>query len=385
MKRFLCIVMVGLFVSNALAQFNFSGDVQYGFRYEWNALHAMPDSTRGDYTNRYAWDLKGSMTKDNLFFGVRLSNPMGSGTENIADNLSSVSQGNFNPVSIPELYFKWTLSRFALSAGIIPVEGNTVLDLVMYEGVKYFTYKINTNPGDNLHAGDSPWSDQMNNSQKGVALNYDLRRSDGFSLKIGVLSALAKDTFSYIYKPGTRFNNDQVRFMLTLPMAYKGSFITVMPIFHVRTSVAQDSAGKYSNNSYAGGLDFGIKPINLIAAKLGFAYGTYKNDVQKNDPGYKAINPFGLLAYAGFIVKPGYGEFDADFNYSLAQDKLNMFVHNDSIFDRHYQLFYMDIKYGLPIKNLTFMPRLRLWHRFDDVYGNTLTTIRPEFIVSAGF
>jgi hypothetical protein len=168
-------------------------------------------------------------------------------------------------------------------------------------------------------------------------------------------------------------------------MSIGGSFITAMPIFHVRTSVAQDSAGKYSNNSYAWGFDFGIKPIDLFAAKLGFAYGTYKNDVQKNDPGYQAINPFGLLAYTGFIVKPGYGEFDADFNYSLAQDKLNKYVLYGTITNRHDQLFYMDVKYGMPVKNLTIMPRFRLWHRFNDVTGNTLTTIRPEFILSAGF
>jgi hypothetical protein len=368
-----------MFVANIQAEVNFSGDIQYRFRYEWNALHAIPDSTRGDFTNRYMWNLKGSVSKDNLFFGVRLSNPLGAWTENIADNISNVSQGNYNLVSVPELYFKWTVQKFALSAGIIPVEENTVLNLVMYEGSKYTDFKKN------IYVGDNPWCVQMNNSQKGMALDYGIKETGDFSLKIGVLSAMAKDTMSYIYKPGEKFNNDQVRFMLTLPMAYKGKFITAMPIFHVRANIFESASGMYSNHSYAGGLDFGTKPINMLAARLGFAYGAYKNDVQKNDPGYKAINPFGLLAYAGFIVKPGYGEFDADFDYSLAQDKLNMYVLNGIITNRHDQLFYMDVKYGMPVKNMTVMPRFRLWHRFNDVTGNTLTTIRPEFILSAGF
>jgi hypothetical protein len=283
------------------------------------------------------------------------------------------------------MYFKWTVAKFALSAGIIPVEENTVLNLVMYEGVKYGTYKINASPGDNLNIGDNPWCVQMNNSQKGVALNYGIKESGNFSLKVGVLSAMAKDTASYIYKPGEKFNNDQVRFMLTVPMAYKGSFITAMPIFHVRTNIFQSANGMNTNHSYAGGLDVGIKPIDLLATKFGFAYGTYKNDAQKNDPTYTATNPFGLLGYVGFIAKPGFGQVDADFDYSLAQDKLNTNLGGIKFEDRHYQLFFMDLKYGMPIKNLTFMPRFRLWHRFNDVTGNTLTTIRHEFILKAAF
>jgi hypothetical protein len=385
MKRLFAVAVLALWVTGTQAEVNFSGDIQYRFRYEWNVLHAIPDSTRGDYTNRYMWNLKGSYTKDNLLLGIRLSNPLGAATENIADNLSYVTQGNYNLVSIPELYFKWTVAKFALSAGIIPVEENTVLDLVMYENVKYAAYKNNASPGDNARAGCDPWPVLMNNSQKGVACNYGIRQTENFSLKVGVLSSVGKDTTSFIYKPGEKFNNDQVRFMLTLPMAYKGSFITATPIFHVRTSIFQSSNGMYSNHSYAGGLDFGIKPINLIAAKLGFAYGTYKNDVQKNDAGYKATNPFGLLSYAGFIVNPGYGEFDADFDYSLAQDKLNTLGTGGVFLDRHDQLFFMDLKYGMPIKSLIFMPRLRLWQRFNDVTGNQLMTIRPEFIVKAVF
>ncbi len=385
MKRLFGGALLALFVSGVQAQINFSGDVQYRFRYEWNALHAIPDSTRGDYTNRYAWNLKGTYTKDNLLFGIRLSNPMGSATDNIADNLSYVTQGNYNLVSVPEFYFKWTVEKFALSAGIIPVEENTVLDLVMYENVGYAEFKNTTNPADNLHAGSDPWSDLMNSSQKGVALSYGIKQSGDFGLSVGLLSAMAKDTMSYIYKPGTKFNNDQVRFMLTLPMTYKGSFITAMPVFHVRTCVASSANGEYANNSYAGGLDLGIKPADLVAARFGFAYGTYKNDVQENDPGYVAHNPFGLLAHMGYVVKPGYGELSADFNYSLAQDKDSMYLQNDTVWNRHDQLFFMDLKYDIPIKNLTFMPRFRLWHRFNDVFGNSLMTVMPEFIVKASF
>jgi hypothetical protein len=379
MKRLEAVVFIGMSIACSFGEVNFSGDIQYRFRYEWNALHAIPDSTRGDYTNRYAWNFKGSVTKDNLFFGLRLSNPNGPGSDNITDNISTVAQGNYNLVSIPEMYFKWTVSSFSASAGIIPVEENTVLDLVIYEYAKYIDYKRN------IYAGTDPWCTLMNNSQKGVSLNYNLKESGDFTLKVGLLSAMAKDTTSYIYKPGEKFNNDQVRFMLTVPMAYKGSLITAMPIFHVRTNVYQSAGGMQSNHSYAGGLDFGVKPMDLFAVKLGFAYGTYKNDAQQNDTGYAPVNPFGILSYAGFILKPGYGEIDADFDYSLAQDKLNRYVLNGVVTDRHDQLFFMDLKYGMPIKNLTVLPRLRLWHRFNDVTGNTLTTIRPEFILKAAF
>jgi hypothetical protein len=225
----------------------------------------------------------------------------------------------------------------------------------------------------------------MNNSQKGISLNYDVKQYGDFTVKAGLLSAMAKDTTSYIYKPGEKFNNDQVRFMLTVPMAYKGDFITAMPIFHVRANAYQSADGMQSNNSYAGGLDVGIKPVNLIGVKLGFAYGTYKNDAQKNDSGYAPVNPFGLLAYTGFFVRPGFGEISADFKYSLAQDKLNKYVLNDTVTNRHDQLFFMDLNYGMPIRNLIIMPRFRLWQRFNDVTGNTLMTIRPELILKASF
>ena len=389
MKRLFAATLLCLAFASSYGQINFSGDVQYRFRYEWNALHAIPDSTRGDYTNRYAWNLKGSLTKDNMFFGLRLSNPQGYATENITDNLSTLSQGNYNMVSIPEMYFKWIVSRFCVSAGIIPVQGNTVLDLVIYEYAKYIDFRKN------IYAGTDPWCNLMNNSQKGVSLNYDVKQYGDFTVKAGLLSAMAKDTASYIYKPGEKFNNDQVRFMLTVPMAYKGDFITAMPIFHVRANAYQSADGMQSNNSYAGGLDVGIKPVNLIGVKLGFAYGTFKNDAQKNDSGYAAVNPFGLLAYTGFVLKPGFGEISADFKYSLAQDRLNKYVlithdqlTNSVITDttnRHDQLFFMDLNYGMPIRNLIIMPRFRLWHRFNDVTGNTLMTIRPEFILKASF
>ena len=101
MKRLFGGALLALFVLGVQAQINFSGDVQYRFRYEWNVLHAISDSTRGDYTNRYAWNLKGTYIKDNLLFDIRLSNPMGSATDNIADNLSYVTQGNYNLVSVP--------------------------------------------------------------------------------------------------------------------------------------------------------------------------------------------------------------------------------------------------------------------------------------------
>lgn len=385
MNRFFAVALLGLCAASTQAEINFSGDIQYRFRYEWNVLHSIPDSTKADYTNRYMWNFKASVTKENLFFCIRLSNPNGAATENISDNLSYVTQGNYNLISIPEMYLKWTVAKFALSAGIIPVEENTVLNLVMYEGIKYAAYKNNNSPGDNARAGCDPWIVLMNNSQKGVSLNYGIRQTKDFSLKVGLLSSMAKDTAPYLYKPGEKFNNDQVRFMLTLPMAYKEGYISVMPIFHVRTNIFQSAVGMKTNHSYAGGLDFGIKPLSLIAAKLGFAYGTYKNDAQKNDPGYVGTNPFGLLSYAGFIVKPGYGEIDAGFDYSLAQDKLNKLGTGGVFLDRHEQLFFMDLKYQMPVKNLVAIPRLRLWQRFNDVTGNQLMTIRPEFIVKAAF
>jgi hypothetical protein len=366
----LLFLSAGAITLAAAAKFDISGDAQYRLRFEQNDVHAVSstatvDSLKYDYTNRYAWNLKATVTAaENLMFGIRLSNPSGSSSDNIADNLKAVGENGYNILAVPEFYFKWSYSLISLSAGIIPVAENTVLNLALYENNGY------------LNAGADPWSVRMNNSQKGIFLETRCFQNAGNSVGVNLLWVSAADSGASLTQPAEQQRRDQFRFMAAVPFVRKALKLSVMPVFHLRTNISQ--AGDKTDHAYAAGLDLGVTPFALLDLRTGFAYGFYKNSAVAADTTIRQVEPSGIIGSMGCNVRPGYGAIQADITYGQSEENLQAP-------GKINRMVFGDIKYGMPVKTLTIMPRFRAWYTTNSKDENSRITLRPELILKAGF
>ncbi len=378
----------------AKADITLSGDLQYRIRYHYDMYkntEGKDSSAAPNLTNRYAWNLKWKIAvNENLLFGIRLSNPSGYETDSITDNITWMENGNYNLLTVPEMYFKWTVGIFSLSAGIIPVKANTVLNLVAYELQEI---------GDTLHTGyknvgDNTWSVKTNNSQKGLALGFDLISKEDLSLGMDLVAAMA-----YNAEGSDKYNvfkYDQVRLILSFPTSLSNGMITLLPLLHARfnafrskDTVNTNSDWDEANHSIAGGCDLNIMAMEMLTIKIGAAGGMFNNSCQENDSldtdndnisdtPVAQTAPLGVLFKAGATVKPGFGTAIVNFRFGRSRDrKASPALNSD--------LLFWDIKYCMPIKSLTFIPRLRIWHEFIENSEANKTRLRPELILKASF
>lgn len=363
----------------AKVNIDFNGDAQYRLRYHYVKLtnSAGKDSSAApDFLNTYAWNLKWKATvNENLLLGIRLSNPSGYATDRIPDNMEWVTKGNTNILSIPELYFKWSIGTFSLSAGIIPVKLNSVLNLIAYEHKNY------------IGAGISPWSVLMNNSQKGLSIDLKLVDNETFSLGANLIAAIAKDA------AGTDTANamihDQIRLILSFPATLLEKKLSLLPVMHVRFNNFRtlDTALDEASHTIAGGLDVNANFTDKLSILLGAAGGLFNNECQvgdsvENDPGVlepvTQTAPLGMLFHAGLRNKDNFGKAMIDFKFGRSRDREASPTINNN-------LLHWDIKYAMPIKSLIIMPRMRIWYFTKEKTDATDTRLRPELILKASF
>ncbi len=359
----------------------FSGDVQYRLRYDVqrgkDTSGTAIDPTKSNYSNRYAWNFKmKAKVNENMLIGLRLSNPSGYCTDNVADMMNWVfgdkgdTLGNGDAgidvtthrvLSIPEMYFRWNASIVSITGGIIPVVTNTVLDLVGVEHKKYG------------NAGKCPWSVLMNNSQTGLELGLGFVNTDALSFGFNTVTTVSADSGS---STKAALKRDQLRFIFSLPVGIQDKMFCILPVMHLRTNVYRSADLAEANHSMCGGLDLKLNPIKQLGLSAGFAVGGYKNDSQKDDAGYSASSPFGLLAMFGTVVKPGFGKAMVTFKFSNWKDREA---------DPTNSMIHFDLKYSIPVLKLTLMPRMRIWHYTNSETDATTTDLRPELFFIGKF
>lgn len=378
-------LLILLFVASSVfakADISFNGDVQYRLRYHYDMrsnIKGEDSSAAPDFSNRYAWNMKLKINVNkNLFFGVRLSNPKGYATELVTGN----SENNYKPVAIPELYFNWKISLLSFSAGIIPVKSNTVLNLVAYEPKGY------------KDAGVSSWAVKLNNSQTGMNLNLKLLSKDDISLGMNIMATVASDAAGT--DKANALVHDQIRLIISIPTKLASKKVSLLPVMHARFNAFRskeddvdilDTLSTKVNHTIAGGIDINVKPMDFLGINLGLAGGMYDNTCQTSDyivndkneaVPVKQTAPLGILFNTKITLTPALGKGIVDFNYGRSRDReINPTLNNN--------LLYWDIKYAFPVKSLTIMPRLRIWHFTNDVTEKKTTKIRPELIFKAAF
>ncbi len=377
-------VIVGIVCVNtwAKAEIKFNGDAQFRLRFHYRVTtdaKGEDSSAAPDYSNRYAWNLKWKVkVNENLGFGIRLSNPAGYATNNIKDNLTGTLKGNYTLVTLPELYFKWSLGLFSLSAGVIPVKGNTVLNLVAYE-----TNERDTVPGSMLgykNAGASPWKVVTNNSQKGLDFGFLFVDKKEFSFGMNVVTALAED--AKLTDKYDAFKMDQFRFIVSFPMAMMEKKLYALPVMHARLNAYRSKDYEEADHSVTGGCDVLYRPIDKLGIMVGLAGGLYGNKSQegevRNNKAVPQTEPFGVLLNSAVTLNPGFGKAKVFFAFSQVRDRKAAKPLNNN-------LLHWDITYGMPIKSLTIMPRMRIWHYTKEDADKKKTDLRPELILKAKF
>jgi hypothetical protein len=384
----------------AEASFKFSGDVLYRWQFDYHkytTVAAGKDSlTTGDFSNKYWWNLRMAIeANENLSFNIRLSNPKGYQTDLVNNLFRAGNYTIYNVVSIPEFYFKWKYSIVGLSGGIIPVGAppttNSVLDLVaaetkevaVYDTVKK-VWKDTVASAGYVNAGIMPWYVATNASQMGLDLNLGIYKSDAFCIGFDLLGTVASDRPAVLNDASNAIKVDQYRFLVQVPMAVGGNKLTVTPTVHVRTNIFRSADLKNGDYSLVGGIDVAVKPLPNLSGKVGFAGGGYDNSCLKGSAGYVPTAPTGLLFNAGIEALPEakgkYGKANVDFAWGGWMD-----TWAPANKDGTYNVFYWDIKYGYPVKSLTFQPRLRMWYYTNSDNKSTQFFGRPELDFIAKF
>lgn len=374
---FLLVLSVSVF---AELKFDVSGDMQYRFRYDYVLERNIEDedsSRTPDFQNRYAWNLRLKITPNEyLKFGFRLSNPSGYGTDVVGEEASyeveseddSVTiiekEGISRVLSIPEAYFKWTPGVIDLSAGIIPVYSNTVLDMAAASEYGY------------EDACESTWKTEKNESQIGVKLGVNYLENDDLLLRSELVASMINDA-----KGSNAYDalvHDKLRLILNVPVELKKAALSIIPTGHFIINNLRSEDHKEASHTVEGGFEVKMQPIEKLSILLGAAGGLSNNDALKDDEDYVSSAPLGMLLKTKIRVIPSFGRLMAEFRYGRSRDRNVTDIVNSN-------LFHWDLKYAIPVKKLTIMPRFRAWYYFKSSEENSVVHIRPAIILKAAF
>lgn len=364
----------------AESKLDLSGDLQYRFRYNYlleRDVNDQDSSRTPDFQNRYAWNLRLKITANEFVtFGFRLSNPGGYNLD-AADNDTVAAKFDesdttgtvidrlvSHPLALPEAYFKWTPGAIDLSAGIIPVHDNTVLDLAAFNQEEY------------KYVGSSTWSTVKNASQTGLLLGVNYLDNDDYKVRSELLFSMVRDA-----KGSNAFDafvHDKFRFLLNIPVELKKNSLSIIPSGHFIINNLRSNDNEESSHTVEGGLELKMQPVEKFSILLGAAGGLYNNDALKDDSGYIASAPLGMLLKTKIRFIPSFGRVLAEFRYGRSRDREALDIVN-------YNLFHWDLKYAMPVKKITIMPRFRAWYSFNSLEEHSVLELRPAIILKAAF
>ncbi len=293
-------------------------------------------------------------------------------------------------------YAQWDPGYIHLQAGIIPVKGTPLMDLLGVSLLYNRTYK---------NAGHLPWGVVTNFCQTGLRLGAPVVKGP-VNVGIDVMSAIVEQR--PVYAAGIdsmKLNASAVEFELEVPVNAGG--LTVTPQTFITPFRSFNKSTGKSDFEFGAGFNLCYKANDGISLRTGFGYARNTNrDTYSpnnflydtyNNPNYMSTKPvmvdslcdsvefdrWGTNLNVGTTIKIGPGNLDFDFNLS---SEYNAY---DTLVKDWYPFF--DLKYGLALtKNFIIMPRVRLF--FSEMksavkgvtYNNMLKT-RPELIIFGTF
>jgi hypothetical protein len=298
-------------------------------------------------------------------------------------------------------YVQWDPGYMHILAGIIPVKGSAMMDLL---GVSTFlgrTYK---------KAAHIPWGVVTNFSQTGLRMGAPIIKEGPVTLGVDATASVYEMRKIATGLDTMKLNPVAMDFQLDIPVTVQA--LTVTPQAFIIPNRSYNMSSGKSDLEFGAGFDLGYKLNDGIAFRAGFGYArnSNRNSCQKDANGnYNTMfdyygDPFfmstkndtvnkivdsvlfdrwGTNLNVGTTVKLGPGKLDFDFNLSNEQNMYNTNI------DDWYPFF--DIKYGLALnKNFILMPRIRLFFTepkaaVGGVKYNNMLNSRPELIFTGVF
>jgi hypothetical protein len=360
---------------SAKPEFKVNGDVEYRYRINLNSKkdkdgEEIDSESKNEYHHRYAWNLKLNVkVKENISFGFRLNNPNGKNLDSFDNSL--LWQKGLNSASLGEAWFKVNVKMFDFSAGRIPQSGTSTLDLLAFEDSKY------------SEVVSSCWDDLQNAGILGANFTYTAVKDDDKTIAFKLVNAM--------YSSSYNAENDGLKkssFLHILEVPIKIGNLSLNPNGYVHRNMNYDIVRTYDTlvdavHAYGAGLDLGIKPVKPLDIRAGFGVSFYDNT-----EAHTAIDtidhsaPFGVLASLEARIKPGYGEGRVKFALNQNYDREDTANSGDPVKNTGSVL---DIRYILPIKNMSIAPRFRMWNYVNNNDESLKRRIRPELILSAKF
>jgi hypothetical protein len=279
-------------------------------------------------------------------------------------------------------FAQWDPGYMHIQAGIIPVRGTPLMDLLGVSILYDKKYQL---------AAHLPWGVVTNLSQTGLRIGAPIMK-DNIKLGIDFMTAIIEQRSVAAGANMWNYNASSIEFLGELPFSANG-FTATPQVF----AIVDRSFNKIANKGdmeIGAGADLVYKCCEAASVRAGFGYAqnsnsysyaagsrTLKNPLNPADTSTKAVNPSersGINVNVGTTVKLGPGKFDFDFNYSRDKDAKDLTI------DDAYPFF--DLKYGWAInKNFVIKPRIRFFISLPKaVYDSKLTT-RPELIFEGSF
>lgn len=250
-------------------------------------------------------------------------------------------------------YMKWNPGCMYIDAGIIPVGGSSLLDLIgngmLWGAGSGSAYKM---------AAHIPWGVITNFSVPGIRLGMPVLKDD-FKLGIDVTSTILEErAVKAAVDSVFLHNNSAIMIMADFPMS--SGALTVKPTFIINLNRFYRDSGRAlidikdkADNEIGFGLEAGYKINPSACLRLGFGYAQMSNENSKL-PADAAIEEQGINGTIGTTLKLGPGKLDFDFNLSTDENK--------KIADSKVLYPFVDLKYGWAVnKNFIIMPRTRLF------------------------
>ncbi len=292
-------------------------------------------------------------------------------------------------------YAQWDPGFMHIQAGIIPVAGTPLMDLL---GVSIFFGR------DYHNAAHIPWGVVTNFSQTGLRLGAPILKGP-VTFGVDAMSAVIEMRQIDAGLDTMQTNPIAMEFELEAPLTVSGFSLNPQAFIIPNRSYNLKSGG--SDIEFGAGFNLGYKLNDGVAFRAGFGYArnSNRNSYKNPDGSYNAFydsygDPFSVVnaptdivnnvvdsvefdrwgtnLNVGTTVMLGPGKLDFDFNLSNEQDMYNSKV------DNWYPFF--DIKYGWALnKNFIIMPRVRLFFTEPKTgYENECKT-RPELIFTGVF
>ena len=262
-------------------------------------------------------------------------------------------------------YAEWDPGYLHIAAGIIPVKGTALMDLL---GASMFYNKRYQ------YASHLSWGIITNFSQTGLRIGAPILK-DEFKLGVDLMTAVIDHRKADLGVDTMTINYPAWEFLLDVPMAFSGFTITPQGyIIPYRTYNKDTKAGDFE---YGAGVDFGYNVNENVKLRAGFGIAQNSNisSAEKNDPLFIRL---GTNSNIGSTIKLGPGNLNVDLVLSSDYDGKDTTVSDLYPF--------VDLKYGWNInKNFIIMPRCRLFFVFPKVAWDYKLATRPELILSGSF